>query len=86
MERDVVHVPLQQDAEQTGIDLDQLTDAIWEEMKGRINKVEIRQILEQILPSYQDARIWGFVPILMRRELAEILVATTSLNRNALPL
>jgi hypothetical protein len=55
------------------IDLAQMTDAIWTEMKGQTDKRVIRETLEQILPYYENARIWGFVPILVRRDAIEML-------------
>jgi hypothetical protein len=53
------------------IDLDQMTDALWGEMHGQVERPVIRQALEDSLSSYRDARVWTFVPILMRRNVLE---------------
>ncbi len=55
------------------INLDHMTDAIWEEMQGQVDKQMIYQAIQEILPNYEDSRIWSFVPILMHRDVTEIL-------------
>ncbi len=67
------------------IDLDQITDTIWEEMKGQVDKQDIHRALAKILPDYREARILGFVPILMRRDVLEMLVKETTAGPLALP-
>jgi|WetSurMetagenome_2_1015567.scaffolds.fasta_scaffold1525263_1 hypothetical protein len=53
------------------IDLDQMTDVLWGEMHGRVERPVIRQALEDSLSSYGDVHVWTFVPILMRRNVLE---------------
>jgi hypothetical protein len=73
------------DSDTAMIDLEQLADAICKEMNGQIDRQEIRHALEQIFPHYRDARIWGFVPILMRREVTEILTEGSRSSTTTVP-
>ncbi len=68
-----------------GIDVGQITDAIWDEMHGQIDKCVIRQTLEEMLPKYQNARVRLFVPILIHREVVEILHHGTPFDPSPLP-
>ena len=55
------------------VDLDELTDRIWRDLQGQVDQSKIRQVLIDLKPKYQEARILTFIPILMRRSAIEIL-------------
>jgi hypothetical protein len=55
------------------VDLDVLTDALWEEMHGSVDRPVIRQVLAEIVPRYREAHILTFVPIFVRRDALRIL-------------
>ena len=53
------------------IDLDQMTDVLWDQMRGRVDRPVIRQALQEALAGFHDARVWTFVPILIQRSVLE---------------
>ena len=55
------------------VDLDDLTEKIWRDLQGQVDQSEIRQVLFDLKPNYQEARILTYIPILMRRNAIEIL-------------
>ena len=55
------------------VDLDDLTEKVWRDLQGQVDQSKIRQVLVDLKPKYQEARILSFVPILMRRNAIEIL-------------
>ena len=55
------------------VDLDLLTGKIWQDLHGQVPQERVRQVLLDLLPQYQGARIFTFVPILMQRDAIEIL-------------
>ena len=55
------------------VDLDLLTGKIWQDLHGQIPQERVRQVLLDLLPKYQEARILTFVSILMQRDAIEIL-------------
>ena len=55
------------------VDLDELTERIWRDLHGQVDQSEIRQVLFDLKPKYQEARILTFIPVLMRRNAIEIL-------------
>ena len=54
-------------------DLDELAERIWRDLHGQVDQSEIRQVLFDLKPKYQEARILTFIPVLMRRNAIEIL-------------
>jgi hypothetical protein len=57
----------------TGLDLDAMTDTLWEELHGSVDRLVIGQVLTEIVPRYREARIMTFVPIFVRRDALAIL-------------
>jgi len=55
------------------VDLDELTERIWRDLHGQVDQPKIRQVLVDLKPKYQEARILTFIPLLMRRNAIEIL-------------
>ena len=55
------------------VDLDLLTGKIWQDLHGQVPRERVRQVLLDLLPKYQEARILTFVSILMQRDAIEIL-------------
>jgi len=55
------------------VDLEELTERIWRDLHGKVDPTRVRQVLVDLLPQYQGARILTFVPILMQRDAIEIL-------------
>ena len=55
------------------VDLEELTERIWRDLHGQVDQLEIRQVLFDLKPKYQEARILTFIPVLMRRNAIEIL-------------
>ena len=55
------------------VDLDELTERIWRDLHGQVDQTKIRQVLVDLKPKYQEARILTFIPLLMRRNAIEIL-------------
>jgi hypothetical protein len=55
------------------VDLDKLAESIWRDLHGQVDQSEIRQVLVDLKPKYQEARILTFIPVLMRRNAIEIL-------------
>ena len=55
------------------VNLDELAERIWRDLHGKVDPARVRQVLADLLPQYQGARIFTFVPILMQRDAIEIL-------------
>jgi hypothetical protein len=55
------------------VDLEGLAELIRHELHDQVDNAEIYQLLVDLLPKYQEARILTYVPVLMRREAIEIL-------------
>ena len=55
------------------VDLDELAERIWRDLHGQVDQSKIRQVLVDLKPKYQEARILTFIPLLMRRNAIEIL-------------
>ena len=56
-----------------GLDLDALTDSLWDELHGSVDRREIRRVLLGVVPNYREARIVTYVPIFVRRDALKIL-------------
>jgi hypothetical protein len=55
------------------VDLKELTGIIWHDLHEEVDQAKIQQLLDDLLPKYQDAHILTFIPVLLRREAIEIL-------------
>lgn len=49
-------------------DTETLTELIWTEMRGTVPRPLIRQVLAEVKPKFEDARIKTFVPIFIHRQ------------------
>jgi hypothetical protein len=65
--------PIQVEAEVSIVDLEKLTEGICQDLQGQVDQTIVRQVLVDLLPKYQAARVLTFVPILIRRDALEIL-------------
>lgn len=52
-----------------------MIERVWHQLQGRVNRTDILQVLLEILPKYEDARITLYVPILVHREAVGVLRA-----------
>jgi hypothetical protein len=55
------------------VDLEKLTEGICQDLHGQVDQMIVHQVLVDLLPKYQAARVLTFVPILIRRDAIEIL-------------
>jgi hypothetical protein len=58
---------------QAELDISAMAEQIWQKFQGRVSHAAIRQILLDILPMYENARVRRYVPILVRRKALEML-------------
>lgn len=56
-----------------GLDIDSLTEQIWNTFEGVIPRAMIRAEVEKIAPSFSDVRIKTYVPIFIGREVVSRL-------------
>ena len=49
-------------------DIEDLTEQIWNELDGEFARSTIHEIVENVIPEYENARIQTFVPIFIRRD------------------
>ena len=59
------------------VDLEALTEDLWVDLNGQVDRNAIRRVLTEVVPTYREARITTFVPIFVRRDALEILRART---------
>lgn len=65
--------PIQAEVEVSIVNLEKLTEGICQDLQGQVDQTIVRQVLVDLLPKYQAARVLTFVPILIRRDALEIL-------------
>jgi hypothetical protein len=53
---------------------DELIEAIWQELDGRVPHDQIRQTVYQVATRYVDARVMNFITIFIRRMTLEQLM------------
>jgi hypothetical protein len=53
--------------------LEALTEELWGDLHGRVERQAIHQVLTEVASKYRDARILTFVPIFVRRDALRIL-------------
>jgi len=56
-------------------DVEVMIEQVWRQFQGRVNRSDILQVLLEILPKYEDARVTLYVPILVHREVVAALRA-----------
>jgi hypothetical protein len=56
-------------------DVETLIEQIWNDLEGTVTRSTIRQVLGQVIPRYENARIRTYVPIFLCKETVEQLHA-----------
>jgi hypothetical protein len=54
-------------------DEDSITEQIWSDLKGVVTHLTIQEVLKEVIPRYEEARIQTFVPIFIRRDAVDRL-------------
>ena len=56
-------------------EIEDMIERVWHQLHGRVNRTDILQVLLEILPKYEDARVKLYVPILVHRKAVDVLYA-----------
>jgi hypothetical protein len=48
-------------------DVEPVVEQIWSDLGGTVTRPDIRREIEQVLPTFEDARITTYVPIFVRQ-------------------
>jgi hypothetical protein len=56
-------------------DSETVIEQVWNDLQGRVSRTEILQVILEIIPKYENARIATFVPIFIRRQAVAMLRA-----------
>jgi len=54
-------------------DVEAFVEPIWIDLGGMVSRSAIRQVLTEIIPRYENARVQTFVPIFVRKEVVQRL-------------
>ena len=54
-------------------DVEALLERIWNYLGGTVSRSNIRQVLAEVIPNYESARIQAFVPIFVQKRTVERL-------------
>ena len=54
-------------------DVDQMTEQVWRELGGKVSREAVQQVVSDVVPRYQDARILSYVPIFVRQDALRAL-------------
>ena len=54
-------------------DVEALLERIWNYLGGTVSRSTVRQVLAEVIPSYEGARVQAFVPIFVHRETVKRL-------------
>ena len=54
-------------------DVDQMTEQVWRELGGKVSRETVQQVVSDVVPRYQDARILSYVPIFVRQDALRAL-------------
>jgi hypothetical protein len=57
------------------VDLEALTEELWVDLAGAVDRQSIRGVLTEVAPTYRDARITTVVRVFVRRGAPEFLRA-----------
>ena len=57
------------------LDVETLLEQIWNHLGGTVSRPTIRQVLAEVIPNYERARIQTFVPIFVHKETVKRLRA-----------
>jgi formaldehyde-activating enzyme involved in methanogenesis len=55
------------------LDIETLVEQIWLELDGAVDRAVIEQVVQEVLPRFDDARVKSFVPIFIRKEAKDRL-------------
>ena len=58
-----------------GWDVETLIEQVWNDLGGAVTQSTVRQVLAQVMPRYENARIQTYVPIFLRKETVKRLRA-----------
>jgi hypothetical protein len=56
-------------------DVATLLEQIWNDLGGKVSRSTIRQVLAEVIPRYESARVQTFVPIFVHKETVQRLRA-----------
>ena len=56
-------------------DVDSLLERVWDDLGGTVSRSTIHQVLTEVIPNYESARVQTFVPIFVHRETVKRLRA-----------
>ena len=56
-----------------GFDVNQMTEQVWRELGGKVSRETVQQVVSDVVPRYQDARILSYVPIFVRQDALRAL-------------
>ena len=56
-------------------DAEPLIERVWNHLGGTVSRSTIRQVLAEVLPTYESARVQTFVPIFVHKETVKRLRA-----------
>ena len=59
-------------------DVETLLERIWNHLGGEVSRSTVRQVLAEVIPNYESARIQAFVPIFVHRETVKRLRARST--------
>ena len=54
-------------------DVETLVEQIWNDLLGTVTRSSIRQVLTEVIPNYESARVQTFVPIFVHKETVKRL-------------
>ena len=57
------------------LDVNQMTEQVWRELGGKVSRETVQQVVSDVVPRYQDARILSYVPIFVRQDALRELTA-----------
>jgi hypothetical protein len=51
------------------VDMEAVIEQIWNDLNGTTSRSEIRKVITELAPLYEDVRITTYVPIFLRRDV-----------------
>jgi hypothetical protein len=66
-------------------DIETLTEQIWSDLEGECARSMIREILGEVVPKYDHARVQTFVPIFIRRDAVTRLCSSPFTDKPGSP-
>ena len=64
---------------------DDLIEKTWSELKGEVPRSRIREVVTELANRYEDAKVKAFIPILIRRQVIELLDAEREIVISDIP-